>query len=276
MLSRLALIALAGCAPAAASPGGDVLRLLSGDATTIEADWTAREGGHRFAVVRDGAPVRPAISDHHAFGARGLAFEVPTDTSGHKQRVEYKLLEAAAPDGLHFDNARYIGFAFQLAAKPAPFLGSAIFCQAWQGFPYGPPVSLKLVTDDKPPYRIKLAIRDTATGPDSKNPDIELWSDRRIDPGAWHTFLLYLEPRVTGTGHIKLWIDREKVVDWSGPFGYDPAKVKGAYAGLDLKTGIYQPDANNGHTFYFDQIVVTTTYEAAASALGWVGAGSAR
>ncbi len=86
---------------------------------------------------------------------------------------------------------------------------------------------------------------------------------------TWHTFLIYIEPRFDGTGHLELWIDNTAVLEWSGAIGYDPTQVAGAYAGLDIKDGIYQPEANNGHTFYFDQIVVATTYADAAAALGW-------
>jgi hypothetical protein len=33
-------------------------------------------------------------------------------------------------------------------------------------------------------------------------------------------------------------------VSWTGQIGYDPAQVSGAYAGPDIKDGIYQPGAN--------------------------------
>jgi hypothetical protein len=270
MHRSLLLVTCACGAVVEADPRPDaVLRLITGDDTTIAADWTAREGGAHFAVVKDGNPSAPHVSSAHFVGAKSIAFAVPTDTSGHKQRVEYKLAEGKASDGLHFDNARYTGFAFKLGASPAAFTGSAIFFQAWQGYPWGPPVSLKFGSGSTSPYKIRLAIRDNATGPDSTKPDTELWSASVIEPDVWHTFLIYLEPRFAGGGHIKLWIDGKKQLDWTGAFGYDPAKVAGTIDGLDVKTGIYQPDANNGHTFYFDQVVFASTYAAAAAALGW-------
>ena len=280
MHRSLVLLMFAACGAAlegTAEPGPDAgvevrantLRLITGDATTIAADWTAMEGASHFAVVTDGNPSKPWISSAHAVGSKSLAFQVPTDTSGHKQRVEYKIAQGTDQDGLHFDNARYTGFAFKLGASPAPFISSAIFFQAWQGYPWGPPVSLKFAADSASPYRIKLAIRNPSIGPDSTVPDIELWSGATIEPDVWHTFLVYVEPRFAGNGHIKLWIDNTKVLDWTGAIGYDPTKVKGAINGLDVKTGIYQPSTNNGHTFYFDQIVFATSYAAAASELGW-------
>jgi Polysaccharide lyase len=255
----------------ATADGGTVLRLITGDQTVIAPDWTASEGGDTFDVVKDGSPLEPWISSAHFAGDHSLAFGVPSDMSGHKERVEYKVAQASDRDGLHFDNARYAGFAFKLGGDPAPFLDSAIFWQAWQGYPYGPPVSLKFEASAAPPYRIKLAIRNPSTGPSSTTPDIELWSASMIDPDTWHTFLIYVEPRFAGDGEIKMWIDGTRVLAWSGAIGYDPTdpSAPGAYAGLDIKDGIYQPDANNGHTFYFDQIVVATTYAAAANALGW-------
>lgn len=246
-----------------------VLRLLTGDDTTIASDWTASEGGAKFAAVTDGRPLEPWISSAHAFGARSLAFSVPTDTSGHKERVEYKIARAEDLDGLHFDNARYTGFAFKLGASPAPFLGSSIFWQAWQGYPWGPPASLKFAAGSSAPYRIKLAVRNSSVGPDSTNPDIEIWSHPVIAPDTWYTFIVYVKPRFDGNGEIKLWINGTKVADWVGAIGYDPTKVAGAFNGLDVKDGIYQPGANDGHTFYFDQIVFADSYAAAAAALGW-------
>ena len=74
-------------------------------------------------------------------------------------------------------------------------------------------------------------------------------------------------PRPDGSGQIKLWIDGTKVLDWTGAIGYDPAGPDAVYDGLDLKNGIYQPSANNGHTLYFDQIVLATTFAAATAAI---------
>ena len=243
---------------------GRLLRLLDGKAQ-IGSDGSAIEDGITYPTVVDGSPELPAIVGH------ALAFQVPTDTSGHKQRIEYKIARAADFDGLHFTNARYAGFAFQLPATPAPlpFLGSAIFWQAWQGYPYGPPISLKIATGDKPPYRVRLAIRNASVGPDSTVPDIELWSGAIIDPGTWHTFLIYVRPRFDGSSELGLWIDGTKQLDWQGAIGYDPAVVAGAYDGLDIKDGIYQPSANNGHVFLFDHVVVATSYAIAAHELGW-------
>jgi hypothetical protein len=263
LLGALAL----GCgAHAATAP---TLRLITGDATAIANDWTANENGARFPVVKDGTPARPWISTAHAFGARSLAFMVPTDLSGHKQRVEYKLARAGDPDGLHFDNGRYAGFAFKLDGAPAPFLGSAIFWQAWQGNPWGPPVALKVAKGSAPPYRVRLTVRNSATGPSSTDPDVEIWSGAVLTPNVWSTFLIHVQPRFDGGGRVELWIDGARVLDWIGPIGYDPARVPGALDGLDVKIGIYQPDANNGHTFYFDQISFAGTYAAAAAQLGW-------
>jgi hypothetical protein len=248
---------------------GRVLRHLDG-AARVNADWSVTENGVTFATVEDGAPQMPAIALDDVLGDV-LSITVPTDTSGHKQRFEWKIMQAADGDGLHFDNARYAGFAVKLPATPAPaaFTNSAIFWQAWQGYPYGPPVSLKVATSSASPYRVKLAIRNSTVGPDSTVPDIELWSAPVLDAGTWHTFLVYLEPRFAGGGEIKLWIDGTKVLDWKGAIGYDPSQIAGAYNGLDIKDGIYQPDSNNGHTFLFDHIVVTTSYATAAHALGW-------
>lgn len=272
------LLALSGCATAigdgddvASEPvtadGSQVLRLITAEATTINPDATASEAGRTYSVVKDGMPDPPWISSAHLAGAHALAFHVPTDASGHKQRIEYKIAHASDADGLHFDNARYSGFAFKLGSDPAPFLSSALIWQAWQGAPWGPPASLKIIASSAPPYRLKLAIRDSETGPDSKIEDKGLWTAAIVQPNTWYRVLVYIKPRHDGTGQIKLWIDGTKVVDYSGEIGYEPALVAGAYDGLDIKDGIYQPSANNGHTLYFDQIVLATTFAAATAAI---------
>jgi Polysaccharide lyase len=255
--------------PDSTASTGRVLRDLDG-AAMLRGDGAATEHGITFATVKDGTPALPTIALDPTLG-KVLAITVPTDPSGHKQRFEWKIAQAADRDGLHFDNARYAGFAVKLPATPAPepFLGSAIFWQAWQGYPYGPPVSLKVVKSSAAPYRVKLAIRNSTVGPDSTVPDIELWGADMLDVDSWHTFLVYVEPRFAGGGGLKLWVDGTKVLDWSGAIGYDPSRVAGAYSGLDIKDGIYQPGANNGHTFLFDHIVVTTSYATAAHVLGW-------
>ncbi len=283
---RSLLVLLAACTSSAATgpdstlPSGDtsgddpnahggvaVIRQLTGDATTIADDWHASEGGATFAVVRDGTPVKPWLSSAHFAGDKSLAFQVPTDTSGHKERVEYKLLPADDPAGLHFDNARYTAFAMKLEATPQPFLGTTIFWQAWQGYPWGPPVSLKFEKGDTAPYKIRLAVRNASVGPDSTNPDIEIWNASAIQPNTWYRFIVYVRPRLDGTGEVKLWLDGTKVLDWTGAIGYDPAAVQGSLNGLDLKAGIYQPNVNNGRTMYFDQVTVTSTFAAAQAAL---------
>jgi len=244
-----------------------VYRMLSGDHTTINPDRSATEAGDTFDPVQNGSPAAPWISTEHFAGNYSVGMQVPTDHSGNAQRFEYKILKAAETNGLHFDNARYSGFAFKLASSPAAFTGSSIFWQAWQGSPWGPPVSLKFGSGSSAPYRIRLAIRNASVGPDSSVPDIELWNASLIYPDTWYRVVVYLSPRYNTDGNIKLWINGTNYVDWSGPIGYDPGAVTGAYNGLDIKNGIYQPNSNNTHTLYFDQIIVADNYAEAAAVL---------
>ena len=243
-----------------------VYRLLTGDYTTINADWSAYENGQTFTTVESGTPSAPVISTQHYAGNASLTIQVPTDNTGNKERFEYTLAHASDPDGLHFDNARYSGFAFRLASPAASFGSSMLFWQAWQGSPWGPPASLKLTADTSAPYTIGLYIRNMTNGPDSAVSDTKLWSSQMIQPDTWYAVVIYLAPRYTnGNGQIKLWINGTQYADWTGNIGYDPAAVTGAYAGLDLKNGIYQPDANNGHTMFFDQLIVADSFAEAAA-----------
>ncbi len=264
MKNRTLLLISASLALSGGVSCATVYRALTGDATTINANWSASEGGNSFAVVTNGSPLKPWIATEHFAGSSSVAFQVITNLSGDTERVEYKILQAADTNGLHFDNARYSGFAFKLAAPTAPFASSTIFWQAWQGAPWGPPAMLKFATDSSPPYRIRLTIRNMTTGPDSTNADFEVWAGSVIQPDTWYSVVVYLAPRLDASGNIKLWINGTNQVNWSGQIGYDPAQVAGTMNGLDIKNGIYQPDANNGHTFYFDQIKVADTFAEAS------------
>jgi hypothetical protein len=257
--TKFALI-LALAALTAGNLSATIFRYLNGDNTAILSDWNATEDTNEFFVVTDGAPTRPFLSTLHYLGSNSVGFQVPTDTSGNKERVEYKILEATDTNGLAFTNARYCGFAFMLASSPLPFTDSSIFWQAWQGSPWGAPASLKFGSGSSAPYLIRLNVRNASVGPDSSVPDIQLWSNKVINPGTWYSFVIYIEPRYNTNGNIKLWINGTNYLDWTGEIGYDPAQVTNTYDGLDIKDGVYQPDANNGHTFYFDQVRVADTY----------------
>ncbi|MDB6017187.1 MAG: hypothetical protein JWR19_1676 [Pedosphaera sp.] len=242
-----------------------VYRMLTGDYTTINPDWSAYENGRSFDTVESGSPLQPLISTQHFAGSNSIQIQVPTDTCGSKERFEYTIAHASDPDGLHFDNARYCGFAFKLGSPSAAFNSSDLFWQAWQGSPWGPPASLKLTAGSSAPYTVGLYIRNMVTGPDSAVSDVKLWSSPMVQPDTWYTVVIYIAPRFTNNnGNIKLWINRTNYVNCTTNIGYDPNLVAGAYNGLDIKNGMYQPDANNGHTMYFDQIMVADTYVEAA------------
>ncbi len=273
---RVLILILAAGWLAVPKTSATVFRMLTGDYTTINADWTAYENGNSFATVESGSPLEPVISTQHYAGNESIQIQVPTDASGSKERFEYQIAAAADTNGLHFDNARYCGFAFRLGSPTAAFASSDLFWQAWQGYPWGPPASLKVTTSSSAPYTVGLYIRNMATGPDSANPDIKLWSSAMIQPDVWYAVVIYISPRYTNNnGSIKLWINGTNYVNCTTNIGYDPNQVYsyagssyGAYNGLDIKNGMYQPDANNGHTMYFDQIVFADTFaEAAATAL---------
>ena len=104
------------------------------------------------------------------------------------------------------------------------------------------------------------------TGPDSAVSDVKLWSSAMIQTDAWYSVVIYIAPRYTNNnGNIKLWINGTNFVNCTTNIGYDPSLVSGAYDGLDIKNGMYQPNANNGHTMFFDQIMFADTFDEAAA-----------
>jgi hypothetical protein len=240
--------------------------MLTGDYTTLNPDWSAYENGNTFTTVESGTPSQPLISTQHYAGNYSIQIQVPTDNTGNKERFEYTLLPAADSNGLHFDTARYSGFAFRVASPTSSFQSSALIWQAWQGSPWGPPASFKLTASSAPPFTVGLYIRNMETGPDSAVSDVKLWSSSMIQPDTWYAVVIYLAPRYTNNnGDIKLWLNGTQYVDCTTNIGYDPSQVAGAYNGLDLKNGIYQPNANNGHTLFFDQLIVADTFAEAAA-----------
>jgi len=268
MMTRAFVLTLIMAFLAVGQARATVFKMLTGDYTTINPDWSAYENGNTFATVESGTPFQPLISTQHFAGSHSIQIQVPMDNSGNKERFEYVISHATDADGLHFDNARYCGFAFRLASPAAAFNSSDLFWQGWQGSPWGPPASLKLTTDTSAPFTVGLYIRNMATGPDSAVSDIKLWSTNMIQADTWYTAVIYIAPRYTNnTGNIKLWINGTQYVDCTTNIGYDPSQVAGALDGLDIKNGMYQPDANNGHSMFFDQVIVADTYaEAAATA----------
>src|SRR5262249_38541043 len=107
-----------------------VYRMMTGDYTTINPDWSAYENGNSFDTVESGAPSQPLISTEHYAGTSSIQIQVPTDNTGNKERFEYVIAHATDTNGLHFDNARYCGFAFKLSSPAAAFNSSDLFWQA--------------------------------------------------------------------------------------------------------------------------------------------------
>src|SRR6185295_3714261 len=129
---------------AASRTPATVYRMLTGDYTTINPDWTAYENGCSFGTASNGTPSAPLISAQHFAGSNSIQIQVPTDNSGNKERFEYVISQPADVNGLHFDNARYCGFVFKFGLPAAAFTISDLFWQAWQGSSLGPSAILKL------------------------------------------------------------------------------------------------------------------------------------
>jgi hypothetical protein len=143
---------------------------------------------------------------------------------------------------------------------------------------------LKFGKSTTAPFLLRLSIRNMDDGPCSCTPEIELWTGNMIYPNTWYSVVVYIKPCYStnlalpgynANGNISLWINGTNCVNWAGKIGYDPTKLydtsdgsvttnlagsAGVYPGLDIKNGIYQPDANNGHKIYFDQLTVADSY----------------
>jgi hypothetical protein len=220
------------------------------DHASIAPDFALVDGGVRYPRVINGTPEPPQIVT--AAGRRAIRYAVPAGTR-EKERIEHKLATSDQADALHFGNARFTAFWFMLDAAAAQFQSSALIFQQWQGFPYGPPVALKL-TRSVAPFALELAVRNMATGPDSATPDQVIFRGT-LAAGEWHRFVVGVRPSLAGDGEVTLDYDGARVADWRGPIGYDRAQVPGALDGFDTKFGLYQPDTNAAHVVCFSDVV---------------------
>jgi Polysaccharide lyase len=97
---------------------------------------------------------------------------------------------------------------------------------------------------------------------DSSNPAI---SPTRVQiyVDTWYTYVLGVKPGYDGTGHLYLWINGVRVVNYTGAVGYKPevdGDLPGTLASLMVKSGIYRNSGNPNVTFAFDNIKYGNTY----------------
>jgi hypothetical protein len=228
---------------------------------SVLPDKSLVDNGVRYPPVISGNPSAPQIVTFD--GKRALQYSVPEGT-GSKERIENKLSPASDPNALTFGTKRYAGFDFQVPKDAAAFKSSALFFQEWQGYPHGPPVSLKVNRSQGSPFTISLCVRNMDTGPDSAQPDKVVWTGK-LPAGEWHRFVVMTSPDFAQpNGEVKLWIDGTRMVDWKGKIGYDPSVVQGAQNNFDTKFGLYQPEPNNAHSVYFSDVRYSDQYAAAS------------
>jgi hypothetical protein len=227
----------------------------------IRPDLSLVDDGTTYPRVVDGMSLPPSI-DHVPIPFEGkyvIKYEVPSGTV--KERLEHKISTASDPNGLHFGSQRVTSFAFMLDAATTKIDSSALFFQEWQGYPYGPPVALKLTRASGAAFIVRLAVRNMDTGPDSDQPDNVIWTGE-LNAGEWYRFVISVKPGYPQTeGELRLWLNGVSEIDWTGKIGYDPEQVAGALDGFDTKFGLYQPSPNEGHSVYFDDVRFGATYE---------------
>lgn len=236
-----------------------LLRYIDLENAVILSDGRLQDRSQIYPTAITGGEPKSFISSDCFSGSKSLMFTTPAAQS--TQRFEYKLCDYNQPDALNFANERYVGFAVKIPETFDTLKGSVIFFQAWQGYPWGPPLMLKMTSGGNP-YRVRLTIRNTSTGPDSVNPDEQLWTEYMYK-NQWYTFVVGMKPRVYGdSSRVQLWMNSKLVLDWNGNIGYDPATFTTdvPYPSLCLKFGIYQVSANTSHTLLFDEIRYSSDY----------------
>lgn len=237
---------------------------VSAEEASILQDWRLEENDTRYSVAISGDGMKPSITEDSYSGTKALLYECPEGSV--TQRIEHKLLNTGDPLGLHFDNERYIGFSLKIPDGFTTPINSVIFCQAWQGDPYGPVAMLKFMQGNSDPFRIKCTIRNTATGQQSTDPDSSLWQGY-IQRNKWYRFVWHIKPRLEGdSGIVRLWINDSLKFTWNGNIGYLPASkggLTGTYNDLVVKYGIYQPGANTAHKLLFDEIKAADNFDMA-------------
>lgn len=241
-----------------------LLRYISFENAEILSDGRLKEDNKIYKTSISGNAVVEVIYSDSFFGNKSIIFSTPAAES--TQRYEFKLCNYDEENALGFDTEGYVGFAVKIPEDFDPLQGSVLFFQGWQGSPWGPPIILK-VTSGNNPYNLRLTIRNSSTGPDSNNPDFELWSGK-MEKSRWYSFVIGMKPRVEGdSSHIQLWMDETKVLNWEnqGNVGYDPVTFSSdkPYSKLVLKFGAYQPGSNSKHSLIFDEVRYALSYEEA-------------
>ncbi len=245
-------------------PQQGLIKYISFENSLLLPDLRLEDNGIRYSVAISGSNNNALISSESFNGNKSILYECPA--SSVTQRFEHKLLNTGDTNGLNFSNERYIGFAIKIPDSFETPTNSIIFCQAWQGDPYGPVAMLKFMPGNSDPFRIKCNIRNTVTGTNSSDPDSSLWQGY-VDRNKWYSFVWYIKPRQNGdSGLIKLWINNSLKLSWNGNVGYLPESQggpAGAYNDLVVKFGIYQPGGNTAHKLFFDEIKASDSYEEA-------------
>jgi hypothetical protein len=249
-------------------------------ATIIDAG-DLREGGVSYRAIYKPTPRAewcklPWICSSEAFrGKNSIGMELQPQPMTDRTDVDKLNLTVSTgrdPFALAFGVPRYTGFAVKLpsAAFEIPEEGRGLLiAQWWQGAPYGPPLRLAVTSDTTQvvSYRFHVKNDDTLGNPSAK--DLEIGGGT-IPFDTWTTFVVLAVPDHTGRkGEVRVWVNGEERVAWSGRLGYDPSgkPYKGATSEtphpnrkFDVFFGPYRVRQNRGHRMFFDEVKFADRY----------------
>ncbi len=257
----------------------------------IDSEGNLTEAGRTYKVVYKPDPRAswvqiPKISPTQSYrGSHSIEMTIdPTGyyTTNGTDKVNHRVSSAGAGSkdkfALDFGDPKYTGFAVKLGEFEKPSK-SMLIAEWWQGSPYAPPLQLEVIPDPNnnpsTPIRYQFLFHNNQTGgnPTSLVPNslpFHPGSDDTLQPGIWHTFVVYTRMRHTGLpddGEVRVWHNGVEVIRWNGKIGYDPSIALNGQnfpnKTFDVFYGPYREQQNKKHQLFFDEIRFADTWNEA-------------
>jgi hypothetical protein len=233
------------------------------------------DGGVQYATITKGTVgvnyLDQVITTSEKYkGNYSIQFQMPrTTVSGSitNDKVQNRIISGSQVGALHLGDTRYFGFAVKLDTSMEQPLKPCQLFQIWQGGPMGPPLSIDVTSGGSGStikFRIWIRNNETLSNP-SAGTQIYLGS---IQKGVWNKFVIMVNMRTTADendGHVKLWLNGNKVLDWTGRAGYYSGIIYGGVAytpntNFDVFFGPYRDCQQATVNMYFDQVKHAISY----------------
>ncbi len=193
------------------------------------------DGDYTYHNGIEGAGQIPELLSSPVYaGQYALRFDVLPSVH-EKDRTEYGYYR-----WLPFGTVHYTSFAMYVPSDVAAPESWHIFYQWWQFSPASPPMSLDFMNNGN----YSLVLRNDEDS-------YEQIYTAPLPRDVWIKFVFEYRFGLEGSGYVKLWVDGDKKLDYTGTIGWYSSE--GLYR-LNEKFGIYRGGTQLPSTVYFDEI----------------------